>query len=310
MSSSALPPLGNLPSWARVSSLDKNRFPKPFLRDRLATLPPTGSQTSLPPLTEEDSNDDLAHLQIHPRVSSQLDIPSHDIESLSQGEKRRLIYYNKTIKFLQKKHAETLDKLHSEIESLKQENKDLQFKSIMKRGKAAGSASSQRMVNGENEKIRELRLLLKNAQARNKMLNFALRKLTVSKSGTSVDRPAGSGNKQDDDAEMLLHDPEREDSTQLLEPLPPLTLPLGATLNPLRVCVEIGSRPRIPTLSECDVIIRHLHKANLTQMEENSYLRADIRSLIFARELKDRLESESLTNIARFKSSTTTVNQQ
>ncbi len=64
----------------------------------------------------------------------------------------------------------------------------------------------------------------------------------VSKSGASVDKPIKQEVVDEEEAEMLLHDPEREDSTQLLEPLPPLTLPLGATLNPLRVSRSL--RPR------------------------------------------------------------------
>ena len=44
MSSKALPPLGNLPSWARMSQLDNKRFrPKLFLSERLSKLPPTNS---------------------------------------------------------------------------------------------------------------------------------------------------------------------------------------------------------------------------------------------------------------------------
>ena len=36
-----------------------------------------------------------------------------------------------------------------------------------------------------------------------------------------------------------MHDPEREDSIELLNPQQSLVLPLGATLNPLMVCFVV-----------------------------------------------------------------------
>jgi len=164
MSSSALPPLGNLPSWARVSSLDRNRFPKPFLRDRLTTLPPTGP--SLPPI---NSNIKIDHSVSY---ASQLDLPVQNVDKLSKNEQHRLVYYNKTIKYLQEKHAETLKKLHEEIEMLKQENKDLQFKVVMRKEQNRTSGNSH--TSEDRDKIKELRKVVKNSEARNNMLQFAL----------------------------------------------------------------------------------------------------------------------------------------
>ena len=34
-----LPPLNNLPQWSRINTLDRARYPKPFLKDRLQPLP-------------------------------------------------------------------------------------------------------------------------------------------------------------------------------------------------------------------------------------------------------------------------------
>jgi len=278
MSSSALPPLGNLPSWARVSSLDRNKFPKPFLRDRLATLPPTRSSTSLPSVAE-DSEGEFP-------VASQLELPVEDVANLSPSERKRLVYYNKTIKFLQKKHSDTLEKLHSEIEELKQENKDLQFKSIMRKGVIPKSASLH--SNAANEELKELRQMIKNARARNNMLHFALRKLGVNVESTAPTMSIESSRSDDSFTnELSCYDPERENSVELLSPLPTIILPLGATLNPLRVWVE-GQKPRTPNIGECDLLIRHLYKANLKQMEENIQLRSDLRSLLFAKDYKER----------------------
>ena len=108
MSSSALPPLGNLPSWSRVSKLDRNRYPKPFLRDRLQTLPPAGG--------------DVSHSS-GSQLTAPLNIPVQFVENLSNSDQQRLVYYNKSIQFLQQQHSDTLRKLHEEIECLKKENK-------------------------------------------------------------------------------------------------------------------------------------------------------------------------------------------
>lgn len=58
---------------------------------------------------------------------------------LSEAQKR-VLDLEKSLQFLQQQHSETLVKLHEEIEHLKRENKDLQYKLIMnqkpqKRGK-------------------------------------------------------------------------------------------------------------------------------------------------------------------------------
>ena len=112
MSSSALPPLGNLPSWSRVSTLDRSRYPKPFLRDRLQTLPPTGGK----PSSTSDNGQSVVPMD-------NLDI--HVLENVTSSEQQRLIYYDKSIKFLQQQHADTLEKLHEEIDNLKKENKGM-----------------------------------------------------------------------------------------------------------------------------------------------------------------------------------------
>lgn len=111
MSSSALPPLGNLPSWSRVSTLDRSRYPKPFLRDRLQALPPSGNGAA----------------QI-PFESAAQAIDFKILDGIPPADQQRLIYYNKSIKFLQQQHSETLKKLHDEIDKLKKQNKGFIYK--------------------------------------------------------------------------------------------------------------------------------------------------------------------------------------
>lgn len=108
-SSSALPPPGNLPSWSRVSTLDRSRYPKPFLRDRIP-LPPAGGN-SIQSEAVVDFNSNLSNMDVK------------ILEGISASEQQRLFCYNKSIKFLQQQHSETLTKLHEELEKLKKVNK-------------------------------------------------------------------------------------------------------------------------------------------------------------------------------------------
>ncbi|MBN3322473.1 CC74B protein, partial [Atractosteus spatula] len=112
MSSSSLPPLGNLPHWSRVVSLDKARYPRSFPRDCLELQP------SLPPSSP-------GGMESGPRRVSALE---------------------RDLQFLQQQHTETLGKLHAEIEQLRRENKDLQYKLIMepkqsRKGKTANHSN-------------------------------------------------------------------------------------------------------------------------------------------------------------------------
>jgi len=278
MSSKALPPLGNLPSWARMSQLDNKRFrPKLFLSERLSKLPPTNSHG------EANNHDNIIKFD-----DPSLDDDS-DIEGLSAHAQVKLKQYKKTIKFLQKIHTDTLKKLHAEIEILKEENKDLQFQSIIKRKLQNAVKPNDNLEN--SEKMKELRQMIKNAQARNNMLHFALRKIGVNVDSTQpmlqIERSHSQADNHPPSLSQKLdemHDPEREDSTELLNPQQSLVLPLGATLNPLMVSIQEGVKPRTPTVDECDVIIKHLYK----QMEENVELRSDLRKLLFAKEIREK----------------------
>lgn len=123
------------------------------------------------------------------------------------------------------------------------------------------SASGNSHTSEDRDKIKELRKVVKNSEARNNMLQFALcqfgwlladdvismrwlalysvkfdpnNKLKPSRSEEVV----SVGCK---DFSRLLYDPEREDCTELLTPQPTITLPLGATLNPLQVFLSLLS---------------------------------------------------------------------
>lgn len=104
-----LPPLPNqLPQWSRVSKLDKSRYPKPFLKDRLNPLPPTHDGVKFSDTLDNQSDDNS--LESNPEDMN----PSQRIQHLE-----------KSIHFLRQQHFEILSSLHEEIDALKKENKGM-----------------------------------------------------------------------------------------------------------------------------------------------------------------------------------------
>lgn len=102
VTSMSLPPLQNLPQWPRIQTLDKARYPRPFLKDHIQVLP-------------QPSN-------FHGR---QYDTDTLDGTSVSgdMDPATKLAHLEKSIDFLKRHHREVLESLHEEIENLKTENK-------------------------------------------------------------------------------------------------------------------------------------------------------------------------------------------
>ncbi len=106
-SSVSLPPLQNLPQWPRIHTLDRGRYPKPFVKDQIQVLPSTthysGLHQSLPADIES----------VDTSIST-----TADMDAL-----QRVSHLEKSMEFLKRQHQEILNSLHSEIEALKRENK-------------------------------------------------------------------------------------------------------------------------------------------------------------------------------------------
>ncbi|XP_077995749.1 coiled-coil domain-containing protein 74B-like isoform X2 [Glandiceps talaboti] len=111
-SSYSLPPMQNLPHWSRVGALDKARYPRPFMKDRLQVLPaPPGKK-------DNGFGEDCSDLS-----------DSTDMDPL-----QRLHHLEKSLAFLKQQHQDILRSLHEEIDVLKRDNKDLHFKLVMAKG--------------------------------------------------------------------------------------------------------------------------------------------------------------------------------
>ncbi|XP_027022628.1 coiled-coil domain-containing protein 74A isoform X2 [Tachysurus fulvidraco] len=103
MSTSNLPPLRYLPSWSRVGTLDRARYPPKCSFEREHKAAPSDK-----------------HVHKTTQTSVEMDTTGAKVASLE-----------KDILFLQQTHKTTLEKLHEEIEHLKRANKELQYQQIM-----------------------------------------------------------------------------------------------------------------------------------------------------------------------------------
>ncbi|KAL8571534.1 hypothetical protein ACOMHN_056829 [Nucella lapillus] len=103
VSMSKMPHQGTLPQWSRVNTLDKARYPKSFLKDKLQPL------ESRPVIEGEDRELDVSGM----------------------NPAQRAQYLERSLLFLRQQHSDVLRALHSEVEELKRENKDLQHKTVI-----------------------------------------------------------------------------------------------------------------------------------------------------------------------------------
>ncbi|XP_040013261.1 coiled-coil domain-containing protein 74B isoform X2 [Xiphias gladius] len=122
MSSNNLPPVCHLPHWTRVGGLGKPCSPRRLPANRPQPLPAVPSATGASQRAAELPCDS----DMGPRVAS----------------------LQRNIQFLQQQHKETLERLHAEIEYLRRENKELQYKLIMEPPKSSrkGPTHSRRGV--------------------------------------------------------------------------------------------------------------------------------------------------------------------
>lgn len=138
-------PLSNLPQWARVNTLDKARYPRPFEKDK-QVYPNNGQM-----LAGEPSNNGVVqgggYKSRHEDVTSTGNEPEVSLED----PYRRIQHLERSLAFLRQQHSEFLHCLHEEIDQLKRENKDLNFKIVMTQQKSEPNSPSLKEKNMNTE---------------------------------------------------------------------------------------------------------------------------------------------------------------
>ncbi|XP_056124209.1 coiled-coil domain-containing protein 74B isoform X1 [Rhinichthys klamathensis goyatoka] len=174
----------------------------------------------------------------------------------------------RNIDFLQKQHRETLEKLHGEIDSLKRQNKDLQYKLIMEPPKLSSKGSSriQRRHTESNKFQRD----------RNNYLEQTLED-TYSSQSTEISSSLNYRETRSNSSETLAAD--------RIEGPSEARAGFITSLQPLMIQCSPFQAPRPPTLQECEVIIRQLYSANSLQSQEILRVKAVLKDIVFNKKI-------------------------
>ncbi|XP_070573411.1 coiled-coil domain-containing protein 74B-like isoform X2 [Ptychodera flava] len=259
-SSYSLPPMQNMPHWSRIATLDKARYPRPFMKDRLQVLPG-------PPGKKEGLYDEF-------------DLPdTGDMDPV-----QRMHHLEKSLEFLKMQHQDVLRSLHEEIDILKRENKDLHFKLVMAKGLSPkkelsdvsmlsreADSSSGGSHHSQAQKLDELKKMFLEEEVEN--LRYALR-----------DARSRNAYLQQLVEQTLNKRPPSTEVSQQTSPHSQLQIAVEAlnpSMDPLQVRPKAGM-PRPPTLEECELIIRHLQRQNDKQSHELMRLKADLKDVLYS----------------------------
>ncbi|XP_022522211.2 coiled-coil domain-containing protein 74A isoform X1 [Astyanax mexicanus] len=171
------------------------------------------------------------------------------------------------VDFLQQQHKETLRELHSEIERLTRQNKELQFKLIMeplhsgrkglsykghKNGRESTTFKTQKGIYLD-EKLKDTHLPPNTNLSCQTLQGEASETLSAASGGTELISGA--------------------------------TGALITSLHPLRIHCNPSQPPRAPTLQECEVLIRQLYNANSLQSQEILRIKAVLREIVLNRKI-------------------------
>ncbi|XP_062410385.1 coiled-coil domain-containing protein 74B [Sardina pilchardus] len=179
----------------------------------------------------------------------------------------RVASLERDIQFLQQQHRHTLHQLHAEIDSLKSQNKELQFKLIMEPLKSYRKGSSYR---GHRPQPEGQRFLPERGIILEQDPSTPQEKTGVSGNENPAAVPSESAegpkpSKQGSRSELMGG--------------------LITSLQPLMIQSCPSQPPRPPTLQECEVLIRQLYNANSLQSQEILHIKAVLRDIIFSRKI-------------------------
>ncbi|XP_072311315.1 coiled-coil domain-containing protein 74B [Eucyclogobius newberryi] len=240
-----LPPVRHLPHWRRVGGLG---------RACGAPRCVPGGQPLLQPLRAVPAAG--PGLQLRPRAPEQPPCrgdPDPRVASLQRN-----------LQFLQQQHQDTLGKLHAEIEHLRRENKELQYKLIMET-----ASPKVWQIAGLPTSSRGLRPPTQGSDAR---------------AALYLEEQLQDTRPPHDQTASLPESADAAGSSSKAHG-PALRGGLITSLQPLRIHSSPARPPRPPTLHECEVIIRQLYNANSIQSQELVRVKALLRDIVFSKKI-------------------------
>ncbi|XP_033747920.1 coiled-coil domain-containing protein 74A-like isoform X1 [Pecten maximus] len=284
-----LPPLSTLPQWSRINTLDRGRYPKPFVKDKV-----TGGAEGRKEGEEEERDVDISELNPSQRI--------HHLE--------------RSIHFLRQQHQEVLKSLHDEIEVLKKENKDLHFKIVMSQKQHQEKQSANSQHDGSKDRSRNdgNSRALEKEYSSNSLISQTL-ELSSSAGRSRVEATKERLQAEDrldelkiifleEEIKELKHalrdlknrnnfltqrlEQEEEHKKKQLAKIESLQYQVAQGGGPMAEKIATGnlnifSNPNHPpTLTECEVVIRHLQSINEQQTHELERLKSDLRDVLYS----------------------------
>ncbi|KAG7216568.1 hypothetical protein INR49_023277 [Caranx melampygus] len=174
----------------------------------------------------------------------------------------RVASMQRNIEFLQQQHKETLERLHAEIEYLRRENKELQYKMIMEPPKSSRK--------GPTHSRRGVRPPTQGSEAR---------------TGPYLEEPLQDMRPSQDQALRSIGEGSEIQGSAKEDHGLEVKGGLITSLQPLRIHSSPSQPPRAPTLQECEVIIRQLYNANSLQSQEIIRVKALLRDIVLSKKI-------------------------
>ncbi|XP_074868811.1 coiled-coil domain-containing protein 74B-like isoform X2 [Carettochelys insculpta] len=246
MSNSSLPPVENLSQWSREQQMDKSSY-----------------------LQLETQNNQEPQPHFH----------SKPIQVWSKDPHKLIMDLERTLDFLQQQHAETLKKLHEEIDHLKRENKDgnvtptssdkFHSRHCSAASATAGFRSSltdkQQIDPSKNEKLNTEEKVVNVVQCESEPLSAKVEK----SQGEVLSREEREISDKITSRVLSLPSQIRAKQSQV----PP------ASSNPSLVNVLPYHIRKPPTLEECEIVIHQLWSINHMQAQELMYLKSYVEDI-------------------------------
>ncbi|XP_076434951.1 coiled-coil domain-containing protein 74B-like [Babylonia areolata] len=262
-----LPPLNTLPQWSRVNNLDKARYPKPFVKDKHQ---PAGARQNM----EEEEN---------------------DLDLSGMNPAQRIQYLERSLMFLRQQHSDVLRALHGEVEGLKKENKDLQFKIVMsQKGQHSMSPEQPGTKAVEELSVRDISASsrrskhLAGSSSREERLD-ELKVIFLEEEIKELKHALRETRNKNTYVQQLLEQSEetRKRQQASLDSLKYQATQGGAQMSQVAEQIADGQSPleasgRPLSLAECQAVIRHLQQVNERQAHELERLKSDLRDVLYS----------------------------
>ncbi|XP_060106086.1 coiled-coil domain-containing protein 74B-like [Heteronotia binoei] len=201
----------------------------------------------------------------------------------------------RSVAFLQQQHSETLAQLHQEVERLKRQNRDLQYKLIMQ--PALQTPDSPNILSAKPsqrispvEKVASSPKATKREGSAKPVEKKQMSEELIDKMESAEEAAASVMQKDAETLHSELETPAEKAPPRNPEVCDKMTSPIPlpsprqtkteevkippASSNPFLVNVLPSHMRKPPTLEECEVVIRQLWNINHMQMQELMYLRS------------------------------------